>query len=72
MEITTRLKRWGNSVGIIIPAEMLREKGLKEEEEVIISVEKKKGIRYLFGSLKHAKIDAQKVKDELRKEWSKW
>lgn len=73
MEIVTRLKRWGNSVGVIVPAEALREKGLHEEQEVIITIEKKKPLRELFGILKgKKKLNAQKIKDELRKEWSKW
>ena len=71
MEVTTRLKRWGNSIGIIIPAEKLREKNFKEDEEVVITIEKKNTIKDLFGSLKNLKIDSQKMKDELRKEWNK-
>ena len=33
-EITTRVKSWGNSFGIVIPIEVLRSKGIKEGEEV--------------------------------------
>ena len=71
MVIQTKLRRWGNSIGIVIPNEFLREKNLKEGEEVVINIEKKESIRNIFGSLKNWKINAQKVKDEIRKEESK-
>ncbi len=69
MEITTRLKRWGNSLGIVIPSETIKQKSLQEDEEVIITIERKKKIREIFGSLRSWKINAQKVKNESRKEW---
>lgn len=69
MEITTRLKRWGNSLGIVIPSETIKQKSLQEDEEVIITIEREKKIREIFGSLRSWKINAQKVKNESRKEW---
>ena len=50
MEIRTQLRRWGNSLGIIVPSDILKIKNLREGEEVIITVEKKKKIHELFGS----------------------
>ena len=71
MIISTKLRKWGNSIGIVIPNEILKEKNLREGEEVIIEVNKKNKIKQLFGSLKTLKIDSQKIKDELRKDWNK-
>ncbi len=71
MIIQARLRRWGNSIGIVIPSEFLREKNVREGEEVIIDIKKKEKMKKIFGSLKDWKINAQKLKDELRKEWSK-
>ena len=68
MEIRTQLRRWGNSLGIIVPSDILRIKNLREGEEVIITVEKKKKIHELFGSLKGKKLNAQKIKDDIRSE----
>ena len=64
----TRLRKWGNSIGVVIPLELLKKKNLKEGEEVIIEIEKKNDLSEIFGSLKKWKIDPQKVKDEIRKE----
>ena len=69
--IITKLRKWGNSIGIVIPNEALKEKDLKEGEEVIIEINKKNKIKKLFGSLKTLKLDSQKIKDELRQDWDK-
>ena len=69
MAIQARLRKWGNSIGIVIPNDVLRSQSLKEGEEVIVEIERKKSMKELFGSLK-IKIDSQKLKDQLRKEWS--
>ena len=73
MPLQARLKKWGNSLGIVIPAEFLRTENLKEGEEVTVEVkgETKKTLKDVFGSLKDWKIDSQKVKDELREEWDR-
>ena len=69
MTIQVRLRKWGNSVGIVIPAEVLKEKDLEEDEDVLVEISKKNSIEDLFGSLKKWKINAQKEKEILRREW---
>lgn len=68
MAIQTKLRKWGNSLGIVIPSEVLKDQNLKEGENVILEIKKKNTIKELFGSLKNWKIDAQKFKDEIRAE----
>ena len=70
--VKARIREWGNSLGIIIPQEKAKEAGLVKDQEVTIDVKAENPLKAAFGSLKGWKIDAQKVKDELRKEWSKW
>ena len=41
IEIETKLKRWGRSFGIIVPMENVREAGLKESEELEVTITKK-------------------------------
>ncbi len=71
METKAKVKEWGNSLGIIIPKEVIRKENIKPNDEVIINIIKKKKLIKLFGSLKDWKIDSQKMKDELRKGWNK-
>lgn len=66
------LREWGNSLGVVIPRKKVEEAGLVKDQEVTIEVKAENPLKAAFGSLKGWKIDSQKMKDELRKEWSKW
>ncbi len=66
------LRNWGSSLGVVVPKDVVRQEHLKEGEEVVIELHKKKTMRDVFGSMKGLQIDSQKMKDDLRKEWSKW
>lgn len=63
-----KVRRIGNSLGVIFPNELVKEKKLKENEAVFVSVAKKGNLRKLFGSMKF-KESAQDIKNELRKGW---
>ncbi len=63
-----RVKKWGNSLGLIIPADLVSKEGLKEGDEVEYQLKKCGGVKELFG--KYPMGDIQKIKDELRKEWA--
>ena len=69
MAIQTRLRRWGNSFGIVVPSEIMQEKNFQEGEEVVVDIQKKNKIKEIFGSLKDWNVNSQKEKDRLRKEW---
>jgi len=81
IEIKTKLRKWGNSLGIVVPQKALNSK-FKEGDEVSVFLRKEREVdfRDIFGALKGWRIDAQKVKDELRKEefeiekrkWKEW
>jgi len=69
--IACKIKEWGNSIGIIIPRDVAREKGIKAEDEVLVEIEKKNTkktvLQELFGSLKTKKTTEQILK-EVRKD----
>jgi antitoxin component of MazEF toxin-antitoxin module len=46
------VRRTGNSLGVVLPRELVREKGLKEGDEVEVVVEKAKRIQEMWGALK--------------------
>jgi antitoxin component of MazEF toxin-antitoxin module len=71
MTTTAKLKTWGNSLGVVVPKDLVRAEHLEEGDEVIIQIKKKHSIKEIFGSLKDLNIDSQKMKDQLRKEWAK-
>ncbi|MAE13069.1 hypothetical protein CMO92_00750 [Candidatus Woesearchaeota archaeon] len=65
----TKLKAWGNSVGIVLPKKELQEEGLEIDDEVEITIKKKTNVlREVFGTLKGVKRKTDKTTDELLKE----
>jgi len=69
--ISGKLRRWGSSLGLIVPKEFVLKQRLKSGEEVLFEIKKKTLVKDIFGALKDWKVNSQKVKDELRKEWNK-
>lgn len=70
VELEALPRRWGNSLAIIIPAEIVEKQRISEREPVKITVEKKRpkaGV--LWGYLKDWKTPTQQLKDEARAGW---
>ena len=73
-KIETKTKKWGSSLGIIIPKKIVEEENLEQNQIVrILAVEVKSKIktRKIFGALKNWKINAQTFKNQIRKEESR-
>lgn len=70
MIVKTKLKQWGSSLGIVVPSEVVKEEKLSEGSEVIVDIQKKGSLWDIFGTLKDRKLNAQKIKDQARKDWS--
>ena len=70
-EIIATTRKWGNSIAIVIPSEIVEKKHIKENEKIKITVEKdrpKAGV--LWGFLKgRLHQSAQEAKDEMRRGW---
>jgi len=69
--IETRLKKWGNSFGIVIPMDVVEKRKLKEDEKisVLIIPNSSKVLHETFGIGKGKLTKSgQQIKDELRKE----
>lgn len=73
MTIEVKTKKWGNSIGIIIPSETIERLNIKPDEKIVIEIEKKENVlKELFGAMKSKKTTEQILK-EIRKEMeSKW
>ena len=70
-EAILETKKWGNSVGIILPKEILEAEQIKgEHEKLFVLVRKQdKTMKETFGALKgRLKKPTQQLKDEIRKE----
>lgn len=66
MEIEARTKKWGSSLGIVIPKDLVERENLKENQFIkILAVEtqKKTKVKDIFGKLKF-KRPTQEILDE--------
>ncbi len=70
--ITTKTRKWGNSLGVRIPVEIVKEMRLKENQEIVIDIKPKENpLKELFGSVKLSKPTEQLLK-EIRGKESKY
>jgi len=69
IEIRTKLRKWGNSFGIVVPQRAVEAEEAKEGEEVIILLSKEKNnvLREMFGTMKFKKPTKQ-LMNEIDKE----
>lgn len=71
-KVKVKAKRWGSSLGFIIPNEVVREQKIREGDELEIELQKMTDIERLFG-IAHGKrrpgMTTQKIKDGLRGGW---
>ena len=70
-EIIATTRKWGNSIAIVIPIEIVERKHIKENEKIKITVEKDRPkVKDLFGKFpRKFKQSAQEIKDEMRRGW---
>jgi len=63
-EVTSKVRKWGNSYGIIIPHEVLKKKGISEGEEIdAILIKKANVLKETFGTMKSKKPVEQLMKE---------
>ena len=52
METTSKIRKWGNSFGVLVPKDLIEKENFKLNEEVVVKLEKKRDISKVFGILK--------------------
>ena len=62
------VKKWGNSLAIIIPSDLVEKKNIKENDKVAVEIFKPADFTKIFGSLK-SKMTGQEFKDFVREGW---
>ena len=72
MEIVAKAKKWGSSVGFIVPSEVANKLGIKAENEFVVDIKptgKSDVLKEAFGKCKGMgeRKTAQEWKDEFRR-----
>jgi len=68
IEIKTKLRRWGNSLGVVVPQQVIEKENSQEGDEVILLFKKNDDnlLKNIFGTFKF-----KKPVDEIMKEVDK-
>ena len=69
MAVEVKLKKWGNSMAVIVPNRLIEQKRLKENDTIVVEIVKKADLSGIFGLLKERKMSGQEFKDLARKGW---
>jgi hypothetical protein len=61
--IICKTRKWGNSVGIILPKSELERLGVEADDEIIVDIARKENpLKELFGAFKGKKIGRADIK----------
>lgn len=71
MAIETKLKRWGNSMAVIVPKSIVETRNLREDDSIVIEIVKTADLSNVFGSIKRRKLSGQEFKEMVKKGWEK-
>lgn len=63
------VRRWGNSLGVIIPKEIVIEERLQEDERVLVSFEKPHKVKEFFGLWSDWRRPTAEIKQEMKRGW---
>ncbi len=70
MDVVAKPKRWGNSIGVIIPKEIVDTNNITLGDELIIHIEKKKD-KERRARMKEGYIEMKEELEKANKEWEK-
>jgi antitoxin component of MazEF toxin-antitoxin module len=70
MEIQTKTRRWGNSIAVIIPSNIVETRNIKENEDITVTILKNRPqAGALFGKFTNWKKSTQEMKDDMKRGW---
>ncbi len=65
IEIKARTKKWGNSIGVVIPKEVVREENIKPNQQVTLMISQKPitKVKDIFGTMTFKKSTEQLMRE---------
>ena len=70
VETEVKTRKWGSSIGVVLPKELVDDIGIKPNETIRIDVKKGVKVKDVFGMFpRFSKKTAQQLKDEMRAGW---
>mgnify|MGYP001569199150 CR=1 FL=1 len=62
------VRKWGNSLGIALPSDIVRQENIKPNDKVSITVKRVVPLKELFGTLK-TDVPFEEIMKEIKKGW---
>jgi len=62
------VRKWGSSLGIVLPRELVEKKNIKVRQKIFIDVGSKADLTNIFGRFKR-RLSGQQFKDVVREGW---
>lgn len=69
MEVELVAKKWGSSLGIVLPKTIVEKEHISENDTIVIEIKKRHFAREFFGVLSDWKKPTDKIKEEMKKGW---
>ena len=69
VETEVKTRKWGSSIGVVIPKEVVDEAGIKPNEKIVIEIKKRPLAKEFFGKFPNWGKSTQELKDEMRAGW---
>ena len=69
VETEVKTRKWGSSIGVVLPKEVVDEIGIRPNEKITIEVKKRPLAKEFFGLLKDWKRPTQEIMDGVRAGW---
>jgi antitoxin component of MazEF toxin-antitoxin module len=70
MATEVEVRKWGNSMGVILPKELIAAEELQQHDRILIDVVKRADLTDVFGSFR-TKKSGQQFKNMVRKGWQR-
>lgn len=68
-EIECVARKWGSSLGITIPKDVVEKEHISENQKIIVSIKKKHKAKEFFGMFPNWKRSTEEIKREMKRGW---
>lgn len=69
MEAELVTKKWGSSLGIVLPKAIVEKEHIRENDIIVVEIKKRHFAKEFFGILPRWKKSTDNIKEEMKRGW---
>jgi len=69
MEVELTAKKWGSSLGIVLPKIIVEKEHIRENDVIVVEIKKRHFAKEFFGILSGWKRPTEQIKEGMKKGW---